>query len=70
MNESAPTSNRYGDVLEDVHVIVVDPKEWEAHCRRVEALSGVLRDLLLAASDVPPFSMMISAEQKKILKSL
>lgn len=53
-----------------VHVIVVNPDEYEAHVKNVAALTGVMRDLLLAAADVPPFSMMITPEQKRMLKQL
>lgn len=72
----APTSDRYGEVLdvevkgEKVTVIVVNPVEWEAHVKRVETLAMVLRDVLTAMADVPPFSMMVSAEQKAMLKAL
>lgn len=53
-----------------VHVIVVNPEEYETHVRRVETLALVLRDVLLAMAAVPPFSVMVSAEQKAMLKAL
>lgn len=53
-----------------VHAIIVNPDEYEAHVKKVETLTSVMRDLLLAAADVPPFSMMISPEQKRMLKAL
>lgn len=72
----APTSDRYGEIItaevkgEKVTVIVVDPVEWETHVKRVETLATVLRDVLTAMADVPPFSMMVSPEQRRMLKAL
>ena len=74
--DKAPDSDAYGEVRTIVHdpksrsLINVPTAEWEEHRKRVETLALVLRDVLLAMADVPPFSMMVSAEQKAMLKAL
>lgn len=51
-------------------VTPITVEEMRAHMKRVETLSVILRDILLAMADIPPFNMMVSAEQKALLKAL
>lgn len=68
----ALTSGRYGEIVltDDADAAPISNAEMQAHMRRVEILTMTMRDVLLAMSSIPPFSMMINDEQKALLRSL